>query len=52
MITEQTKKHCSKYKGCIKCPFVGNECVAPHNNSLDSYNKWLDKMQNLIKVVK
>ncbi|MCP4394922.1 MAG: hypothetical protein GY804_11750 [Alphaproteobacteria bacterium] len=52
MITTETKTHCSKYKGCRKCPFVGNECVAPSGSSPSAYQNWLDKMQSLIAKLK
>lgn len=52
MITSETKNHCSKYKGCIHCPFVGNECVAPSSYNPSTYQEWLDKMQSLITKLK
>ncbi len=46
ILSTGTKEHCSLYKGCIKCPFVGNECVAPVEGY--RFNDWLEKMNTLI----
>lgn len=43
-------KHCSKFRGYIKCPFVGNECVAPVGDHL--HKEWENKMYKLIKAIK
>lgn len=47
---EVFSNHCSKFSGCIKCPFVGNECVAPVGDH--KYAEWENKMYKLIKAIK
>lgn len=47
ILSSQVNEHCKNYKGCIKCPFVGNECVAPVQK--EKFKEWIIKMENLIK---
>lgn len=49
MVSEATVQHCNKFKMCKGCPFVSGLCVAPVGGH--DFQKWVDKMENLIKKV-
>lgn len=48
--SDEFEKHCGKFRGCIKYPFVSNECVAPAGDHFDK--EWENKMYKLIKAIK